>query len=382
MSIKLTTEEFIKKSKEKLGYILDYSKTHYINSKTPLILICPTHGEFKQTPHSHFHSNIACRKCSYGILSSAQYIERAKNVHGDKFEYNSTIYKSSRKTIDVICKKHGCFLTMPETHIITKNGGCSGCSTRLTTQEFIDRCNIIHNFEYDYSLVDYQGDSEKVKIICKIHGVFEQVACAHYKHGCSACSKKRKITKEVFIELANKIHNNKYDYSQVECLGAFVKVKILCPNHGPFWQDINTHLNSKCGCSKCTHRNSKNELLWLDSLYIPNDKEHRDVCIKVGKKRYYVDGLDPYNKICYEYNGDYFHGNPNIYNQSDYNNVVHKTFGELYERTLKKKSDLESAGYTIISIWESEFKKQLINIEQNNIDEKEILKKNMSRLMD
>lgn len=68
--------------------------------------------------------------------------------------------------------------------------------------------------------------------------------------------------------------------------------------------------------------------------------------------------MDPYNLlIIYELNGDFWHGNPAIFDSNDMNELAHKTFGELYAKTLKKKATLEAAGYTVISIWESDWEK-------------------------
>ena len=63
------------------------------------------------------------------------------------------------------------------------------------------------------------------------------------------------------------------------------------------------------------------------------------------------------NKIIYEFNGDYWHGNPMKFSPNDINQQAHKTFGELHACTLEKERFLKEAGYTVISIWESDWKK-------------------------
>jgi len=98
------------------------------------------------------------------------------------------------------------------------------------------------------------------------------------------------------------------------------------------------------------------EIDWLDSLYIP--QENRQKIIKVGETWYKVDAQDPNNTlILYEFNGDFWHGNPEIYNANDINERTHTTFGELYNKTVQKKITLEAAGYTVISIWENDWLK-------------------------
>ena len=111
---------------------------------------------------------------------------------------------------------------------------------KLSTNEFIEKANKIHGSKYDYSLVDYSNCRTIVKIICPIHGIFEQKANEHIQGcGCRKCKyenlgAKMKLSTNEFIEKANKIHGSKYDYSLVEYSGIFSKVKIICPIHGVF----------------------------------------------------------------------------------------------------------------------------------------------------
>ena len=123
-------------------------------------------------------------------------------------------------------------------------------SKKLTKEDFIKKASKIHNFKYDYSLVNYVNNRTKVKIICPIHGEFEQTPNNHFVYGCSKCGGTSKLTKEEFIKKANKIHNYKYDYSLVNYVNNRTKVKIVCPIHGTFEQIPNTHLNGS-GCIYC-----------------------------------------------------------------------------------------------------------------------------------
>lgn len=88
---------------------------------------------------------------------------------------------------------------------------------------------------------------------------------------------------------------------------------------------------------------------WLDSLNI-NERQ-----VRIGK--YIVDGFDPLTNTIYEFNGDFWHGNPSKYNPSDINYVNNMKFGDLYEKTLVKENYLRSLGYNVVSIWESDFNK-------------------------
>jgi very-short-patch-repair endonuclease len=127
---------------------------------------------------------------------------------------------------------------------------------RLIKEEFIERSNIIHDNNYDYSLVEYENVMKKVFIICKKHGRFEQTPLNHLNgHRCKKCSREivtigqRKNTE--FIEKSNIKYNNKYDYSLVEFVNRTTKVKIICPSHGEFLSTPTNHLNGN-GCTECT----------------------------------------------------------------------------------------------------------------------------------
>lgn len=116
---------------------------------------------------------------------------------------------------------------------------------------FIEKCNNIHNSVYDYSLVEYINAKTKVKIICSIHGVFEQEADSHVRgRGCSKCKGGVKVTKEEFIQKAIKIHGNKFDYSLSDYKNNNTKIKIICKTHGVFEQTSNDHLTGY-GCWEC-----------------------------------------------------------------------------------------------------------------------------------
>ena len=132
-------------------------------------------------------------------------------------------------------------------------------SKKLTNEEFIKVANNIHNNKYDYSLVNYINAKTKVKIICLVHGVFEQTPNNHTsisnKNGCPVCKNEKNLLKD-FIKKSNIIHHNKYDYSLIDYKNIRTKIKIICPIHGQFEQTPNNHLNLKQGCAKCRKLNN------------------------------------------------------------------------------------------------------------------------------
>lgn len=303
------------------------------------------------------------------IITTEQFIEKAKFVHKDTFDYSKCNYIRYHVKVEIICKIHGSFFTFPATHTNgTKWGGCALCAKncKYTNEDFIIKSKSIHGEKYDYSLVEYTSNIKYVKIICPIHGIFEQTPSNHYNYGCLACGGCKQKTVEQFIIDANIIHQGKYDYTQSEYLTSHTKIKIICKDHGEFWQTPSNHIHfGGRGCPKCSKRISKNEVLWLDSLNLPNDKSHRNVYIKTTDNKYWVDGFDPITKTVYEFDGDYWHGNLLIYNENDIHPETKLTFKDLWIRTVKKKEDLISDGYEVVSIWETDFLKS--NCKKNKI---------------
>ena len=134
------------------------------------------------------------------------------------------------------------------------------------TEQFIEAAEKIHGKKYDYSLSSYESGNTKIKIICPIHGIFEQRPSDHIRgQGCPKCglrkaNNNRRFTKEQFIEAAEKVHGKKYDYSMVDYKNSSTKVKIICPIHGIFEQRPSDHMRGQ-GCPKCGRKRSSSGLL-------------------------------------------------------------------------------------------------------------------------
>lgn len=172
-------------------------------------------------------------------------------VHGDRYDYTDTIYVKSSEYICVRCKEHDYIFEITHNdHIM--GGGCNICSgnRKSNTEDFISKSKQIHGERYDYSLVKYTNAKTKVKVICKEHGVFEITPNDHLSSkGCRRCDTPVTNTQE-FIEAANKVHGNRYDYSKVNYVNAKSNVAIICKIHGEFEQTPNSHLTGH-NCEKC-----------------------------------------------------------------------------------------------------------------------------------
>ena len=140
--------------------------------------------------------------------------------------------------------------------------------TKSNKKLFINKSKQVHGDKYDYSKVEYINAYTKVCIICPEHGEFWQTPASHMKgYGCLKCGQierkkklveinQKKYNTDAFIKDARKIHGDKYDYSKVEYVNATTKVCIICPEHGEFWQTPNMHLNASQGCPKCAKNHS------------------------------------------------------------------------------------------------------------------------------
>ncbi len=176
-------------------------------------------------------------------IKTKEFIEKTNIVHGDKYLYDEVEYINNKTKVCIICRDHGKFWQRPDAHLSQKQG-CPICSRiesdkkrRYTIEKWEQKAKLVHEGKYDYTKIVYQGSINKVCIICPEHGEFWQEANAHLQgQGCSKCEKVYNYTTEEWIEEAKKIHGKNYDYSKVNYVNAKVKVCIICPEHGEFWQ--------------------------------------------------------------------------------------------------------------------------------------------------
>ena len=149
-------------------------------------------------------------------LTTEQFIEKAKAVHGDRYDYSSVNYVNFLTNVTIICPDHGPFPQTPGNHL--SNKGCRDCggTKPLTTETFIEKAIALHDDRYDYSQVEYVDIFTSVTIICPDHGPFPQVPHDHLApSGCRACAGTKPLTTETFIEKAKAVHGNRYYYSSV-----------------------------------------------------------------------------------------------------------------------------------------------------------------------
>jgi hypothetical protein len=191
-------------------------------------------------------------------LGLSGFIQRATFKHGKVYNYTKVNYINNSTKVDIICVKHGVFKQTPVDHFA--GYGCPTCGKerggakrKSNTLEFVNRAQKVHNNKYDYSQVVYKKANEKVNIVCSKHGTFQQTPHQHLVgDGCKKCSFKE-YTNDSFIKEVNIVHSNKYDYSKTFFKKVGEKITIICPIHGEFSQKAANHLYMKQGCPKCGH---------------------------------------------------------------------------------------------------------------------------------
>lgn len=155
----LTTEDFIKSSKEVHGDKYDYSKSIYIDSKTHVTIICPIHGEFKQTPSQHLNGH-GCSLCGHQVTiqytksNNKAFIAKATQVHANKYNYDKVEYINNHTKVIVTCPRHGDFLVTPANHL--KGRGCPKCKEsrgEIEISKYLDQLNITYQSQYEIQLL-------------------------------------------------------------------------------------------------------------------------------------------------------------------------------------------------------------------------------------
>jgi very-short-patch-repair endonuclease len=204
---KNVAKRIVKRFNEVHNNKYDYSLMNYTKTDNKIIIICPIHGEFLQTPHHHL-TGVGCQKCGNVYKKTTEeFIQESKNIHGENYDYSLSVYKNNRTKVKVICSKHGIFEVRPNDHL-NKESGCNECN-KGQFEDFLVRAKKTHGYRYDYSQVNYKGNhNHKINIICKIHGVFKQTPINHMNGcGCPTC----KLSKGE-LQIKNYLDENKIKY--------------------------------------------------------------------------------------------------------------------------------------------------------------------------
>ncbi|PLT24632.1 hypothetical protein [Pseudoalteromonas sp. MelDa3] len=259
-TIEAASKTFELKSRKVHGDRFDYKQVAYKGNTTKVIITCPEHGDYLQTPRKHLEGS-GCHKCaidnSTSRLSASVFIERAKIAHKNKYNYSKTQFTKSHEDIIITCEQHGDFSQNPHNHLA--GAGCKLCANEkitYTTAEFIDRANNKHRSYYSYEKAIYVSSKVKVLITCPTHGSFNQKPILHLQgYGCNKCAaikrgKNNASSTAEFIRSSNFIHEYKWNYDKTKYINNHKKVIITCQEHGDFEQTPGSHKSGK-GCPRC-----------------------------------------------------------------------------------------------------------------------------------
>lgn len=166
----------------------------------------------------------------------------------------------------------------------------------LTREEMILYFEDVHLGRYVYDSLFYVNNKTKIKIRCRVHGIFEQSAYYHSKgHGCAQCNHDGRLEKQdVVFNQFREVHGDRYDYSKSVYNGMAEKITIRCRKHGTFEQKAQNHLNGS-GCKQCYLEEKEQERLerkqklfsWFKLLfngrytYKEDEYQREDVKIRV-----------------------------------------------------------------------------------------------------
>lgn len=287
--------------------------------------------------------------------TTEEFIQEAKAIWGDNFDYSKTVYINAKTKVLVICNHCGKELYQyPNSHLAGHGCSCSSkFNNRYTTESWIKKAKEIFGDLYDYSESKYVNAKTPICIICKKHGKFYQLPTNHVKgHGCKKCyyetigetekeNAKETLSqrKEDFLIKANLIHNEKYSYKLDNYKNKRSKIEIICPIHGKFMQTPESHLKG-CGCPMCAKVESKaeNELYeyCCDLIGKYNVIKRDRTILDNGEIDIYIPSL----KVGIEYNGLRWHS---------------ELFKDDKNYHLNKLNECNKKGIKLVQIFEDEY---------------------------
>jgi len=293
-SCRSNNEEFISKANKVHDFKYGYDNVEYYNWVKKVIINCPFHGDFMQSPNSHLNGS-GCAKCNkgrpkvekkekhnkyeIGLEKKKDFITESNKIHNNKYDYSGVEYIASNKKVKILCEKHGEFEQTPTHH--KRGNGCPLCAyynsfgPRIKTFDFISISKKMHNNYYTYGKSIYTSNKDKIVITCPVHGDFKQLPKYHMNGGgCSKCNigrhgkgignTKLKYNTNEFIEICNNIFDKKYDYSCVIFKGVKRKVSVICSIHGSFNILAYNHMNGT-ECKECSINKQKRKKIDLIS---------------------------------------------------------------------------------------------------------------------
>lgn len=366
-------ESFLKKALIKHGDTFNYSLVEYVTSQTKVKIICPKGHLFEQTPSHHLNGD-GCRKCRGYYRTTDDFIALSREKFGSTFNYSKANFTKMNTPLILICPRNHEFSITPTVHLSDNSkGGCSECAkvsvgmrNRYEQDEWIALATEKHKGFYKYEKVEYVSSQEYVTITCPTHGDFEQTPAQHLGgRGCKLCGIAKTVASKLYSEedkvqliaLCSEIHSNKYTYTGVFRKDDYLYISIICEKHGEFSQRLDHHRRGH-GCVKCVTNYSHAQIDWLNYIAVSGNPVQHALCggeYLIPGTCMSADGYDPVTNTVYEFQGDFWHGNPRRFKPDEINPRNGYTFGFLFERTQAKNTRIRELGYNVIEMWESDW---------------------------
>jgi len=250
MGKRLTTEEFIKKAKLVHGNKYNYSQVNYKNTGTKIKIICPEHGVFEQQPGNHLNGQ-GCPQCGLEKrkLTTKDFIKKARLIHGETYDYSLASYKNALTKIKIICSIHGVFEQFPQSHLA--GYGCPKCGIekrKLKVDEIKERLSVFDK-KYIFNIKDNTEISDIIDVT-KIATNEKFKKSLNYMLPFQDPYELKEKRKNKFIEAANKKFHGKFDYSLVDYVNRKTPVIIIHPKYGKFVITPENHLMLYLGYTK------------------------------------------------------------------------------------------------------------------------------------
>jgi len=234
------------------------------------------------------------------------WIEKCNIKYNSYYDYSKVIFNKLIDKVIIICPRHGEFILAAGVHINKK--GCRYCRENKNKHHIIDiRDKLRLNKYFDFVDFDvYEGNTQKVKVICKNDSTHvSNVAIRHLINnnvGCAYCSNVGIPTTEQWIKKCEIIHGYKYDYSDAVYISTSSPIRIVCPNHGEFYQRPSLHANG-AGCRKCNKSIGESIVFdILESIKVDFDTQKSFNGLKHKSNLYFDFYLSKYN-LCIEFDG-------------------------------------------------------------------------------
>lgn len=230
-------------------------------------------------------------------MTKKEFVTKARKIHGNKYDYSKVEYQRSTVWVSIICPIHGEFKQTPAHHLNGEGCPQCGLDQKRKkcakgTEQFIKESKARFGDKFNYSKVQYINNKTNVTLICPIHGEFQITPQSHLKSmtGCNKCGQKIRnqalsIDKEQFIKKALSVHGSKYNYSKVKYINNKTEVIVTCPIHSDFLVRPDNHIHSQSGCPKCTNPISE----WERQVY---DFVKRIDCNAEQSNRVLLNGLE------------------------------------------------------------------------------------------